>query len=198
LAALEIMQLDSRDNNSDSAASPRATVARAETTTVTASPGQAWNVFPLTRLRPEQLAYGIAQASSLETIDPETSPVIGFLRSVGRAEFVKRFGDAGEAEFAPAIGTIPQQLLLLNGKAVQEAVKATNPINSSWRVAALAPDDERAVEAAYLTVLTRRPTPDETRHFTARLAETTGDARHHAVEDLFWTLLNSTEFAWNH
>lgn len=198
LAALEVMRLDSRDDSNDSAASPGEIDTRVAHADKATSPALAWNVFPLTRLRPEQLAYGIAQASSLETIDPETSPVIGFLRSVGRAEFVKRFGDAGEAEFAPVIGTIPQQLLLLNGKAVQEAVKGVNPINASWRVAALAPDDQRAVEAAYLTVLTRRPTLDERRHFTQRLAGTTGDARHNGVEDLFWTLLNSTEFAWNH
>lgn len=194
LAALEVMQLDSRSE----IASPGATDAQALAADVATPPSLAWNVFPLTRLRPEQLAYSIAQVSSLETIDPESSPVIGFFRSVGRAEFVKRFGDAGDAEFAPAIGTIPQQLLLLNGRTVQEAVKGVNPANASWRVAALAPDDDRAVEAAYLTVLTRRPTPDERRHFTQRLAGTTGDARHHAVEDLFWTLLNSTEFAWNH
>lgn len=206
LAALEVMTIDSRDDVHDSAheSADESAASSGETDThmaqaaVPTSPGLAWNVFPLTRLRPEQLAYSIAQASSLETIDPESSPVIGFLRSVGRAEFVKRFGDAGDAEFAPAIGTIPQQLLLLNGRAVQEAVKGVNPINASWRVAALAPDDDRAVEAAYLTVLTRRPTPDERGHFTARLAGTTNDARHHAVEDLFWTLLNSTEFAWNH
>ena len=194
LAALEVMRLDSRTE----IASPGATDAQAEAASMATSPGLTWNVFPLTRLRPEQLAYSIAQASSLETIDPLASPLLGFIRSVGRAEFVKRFGDAGEAEFAPAIGTIPQQLLLLNGRAVQEAVKGVNPINASWRVAALAPDDQRAVEAAYLTVLSRRPTPDERRHFARRLAGTTGDARHHAVEDLFWTLLNSTEFAWNH
>lgn len=214
LAALEVMKLDSRTELANSAtaqpdveAKPAAIPATTSVTTsapisaassASPSPGIHWNVFPLSRLRPEQLAYSIAQASSLETIDPETSPVMGFIRSVGRAEFVKRFGDAGEAEFAPAIGTIPQQLLLLNGRAVQEAVKGVNPINASWRVAALAPDDERAVDAAYLTVLTRRPTPDERRHFVARLAGTTGDPRHHAVEDLFWTLLNSTEFAWNH
>jgi hypothetical protein len=193
LTALEVFRLDSRAEVVASEVAMTEGGPEPESSTVVH-----WNVFPFTRLRPEQLAYSIAQASSLETIDPQSSPLMAFIRSVGRAEFVRRFGDAGEAELSPAVGTIPQQLLLLNGKAVREATKGVNPVNASWCVAALSPDDERAVEAAYLTVLSRLPTPDERRHFVARLAGNHGNKRHLAVEDLFWTLLNATEFAWNH
>jgi hypothetical protein len=35
-------------------------------------------------------------------------------------------------------------------------------------------------------------------HFAARLAGSTGDARIAVLEDIFWVLLNSTEFSWNH
>ncbi|MBX9790063.1 MAG: DUF1549 and DUF1553 domain-containing protein [Pirellulales bacterium] len=196
LTSLEVFRVDSREpareQRTESAEEP------SEVASVAAIASPSWSVFPLTRLRPEQLAYSIAQASSLESIDPESSPLMAFIRAVGRAEFVKRFGDAGEAELTPAVGTIPQHLLLLNGKAVREAVKGVNPINASWRVAALAPDDSHAVEAAYLAVLTRRPTSDEQRHFVARLSGNHGDKRHQVLEDLFWSLINSTEFAWNH
>ena len=54
-----------------------------------------------------------------------------------------------------------------------------------------------AVELAYLTILTRRPTPGETTHFAAKLAGKKKD-RSQQVTDLSWTLLNSTEFSWNH
>ena len=61
----------------------------------------------------------------------------------------------------------------------------------------LAPDDPKAVEVAYLAALTRRPTPEETSHFEARLKDNkTSRAQH--LQDLFWTLINSTEFSWNH
>ena len=60
------------------------------------------------------------------------------------------------------------------------------------------PDDRKAVETAYLGVLTRRPTPREAAHFEARLAGTKGDERVRHMEDLFWVLLNSSEFALNH
>ena len=45
---------------------------------------------------------------------------------------------------------------------------------------------------------TRRPTPEEAQYFTAKLRGTTGDARSEVMSDLYWTLLNSTEFSWNH
>jgi hypothetical protein len=62
----------------------------------------------------------------------------------------------------------------------------------------LAPDDAKAVETAYLAVLTRRPTAEESDHFIARLVGTTGHQRNTRLADLYWTLLNATEFSWNH
>ena len=35
-------------------------------------------------------------------------------------------------------------------------------------------------------------------HFEARLKGTRGDERSKRMTDLFWTLVNSTEFSWNH
>ena len=66
------------------------------------------------------------------------------------------------------------------------------------RGVARAGSDHAAVEAAFLATLTRRPTPPEAAHFHARLAGTTGETRKQAVTDLFWVLLNTTEFAYNH
>lgn len=70
-------------------------------------------------------------------------------------------------------------------------------MNSATRLGVLAPDDETAVELAYLAVLTRRPTPAELAHFAERLRD--GESkRAEKMEDIFWTLINSTEFSWNH
>ena len=73
-------------------------------------------------------------------------------------------------------------------------------MNASTRIAAVAPDDDVAVETAYLSVLTRRPTPVEKAHFVDRLRDPSGQhgKRLHRMGDLFWTLMNSTEFSWNH
>ena len=44
----------------------------------------------------------------------------------------------------------------------------------------------------------RKPTAEESRHSEAKLAGTRGDDRGARMSDLFWTLVNTTEFSWNH
>ena len=52
--------------------------------------------------------------------------------------------------------------------------------------------------AAYLAVLTRRASPEEKAIFVPRLAAARGEQRLRVMEDLYWVLVNSTEFSWNH
>lgn len=153
--------------------------------------------FPLTRLRPEQVAGGVIQSASLETVNDSSHILVKFVRFVQENDFVKRYGDPGDDELDGRGGTIPQRLVLMNGQLVKERTKEDFG-NASARIAGLAPDDRKAVEAAYLAVLTRRPTPEEAAHFEGRLAGTRGHERNQLLEDLYWTLLNSTEFSWNH
>jgi hypothetical protein len=165
---------------------------------VTAAHERAWSVFPLTRLRPEQVAGAVIQSSSLSTIDGDAHIVRKLMKFGQTNEFVQRYGDTGEDEFADRGGTIPQRLLLMNGELVRERTKEDLVMNAATRIAVLASDASRAVEVAYLTVLTRRPSDEEWKHFTARIEPTRGNARVAALEDLCWTLINSTEFSWNH
>lgn len=164
---------------------------------ITAAHETQWAVFPLTRLRPEQVVGGVLQSSLLATIDHESHILIKLARAAGENEFVERYGDAGEAELEARGGTIPQRLLMMNGKLLKERTKG-DPFTSAGRLAVLAPDDASAVETAFLTVLTRRPTNEEANLFAERLRETRGDRRQQVMEDLFWDLLNATEFSWNH
>ena len=157
----------------------------------------AWAVFPLTRLRPEQIAGGLIQSSSLPTVDRDSHIFVRIMRSAGENDFVRRYGDMGIDEFESGCGTIPQRLLMMNGKLLTEKIKES-PFNAGTQIGMLAPDDRAAVEIAYLTILTRRPTPEESAHFEARLRGTKSDERNRAMSDLCWTLLNSTEFSWDH
>jgi len=157
---------------------------------------KAWAIFPLTRLRPEQVAGSVIQAASIQTIDADSNIVLRLSKMGQQNEFVQRYGDTGQDEFENRGGTIPQRLLLMNGKLVRERV-ATGPSNASSRIAWLAPNDPKAVEAAYLAVLTRRPTPEEAEHFEKSLQDKSL-SRGERLEDLFWALINSTEFSWNH
>jgi hypothetical protein len=159
----------------------------------------AWAAFPITRMRPEQVIGGILQSGSLTTIDYESHIVVRILRVTGQNDFIKRYGDLGEEEFSPQGGTIPQRLLMMNGKQLQDRIAQGPLTNATSQIAALAPTDAKAVETAYLAVLTRRPTAEERRYFEAALASTTdGRSRNERLEDIYWGLLNSTEFSWNH
>ncbi len=181
IAATEVFQLDSRSTKFE----------------ITPLHERKWASFPLTRLRPEQMAGGLIQASSLRTIDANAHIISQITRYGQESEFVKRYGDTGEDEFEDRGGTIPQRLLMMNGELVKERTKS-EITNASARIAVLAPTGETAVETAYLVVLSRRPTAPEAAHFAKRLKGVKGKPRQDMLEDLYWVLLNSTEFSWNH
>ena len=155
-------------------------------------------VFQPTRLRPEQVAGSIVQASSLSTIDNSASIISRLIRFGEEGDFVKRYGDRGEDEFASQAATIPQQLILMNGKLVSERDQA-NPIlmNSISQIAVLSSDAETIVRNAYLTVLTREPSPRELEYFVPRFRDASWNEKSRRLEDLFWVLYKSPDFAWN-
>ncbi|MEO8499084.1 MAG: hypothetical protein ABI614_28805, partial [Planctomycetota bacterium] len=113
-------------------------------------------------------------------------------------QFIQRYGDTGEDEFDDRAGTIAQRLLLMNGDMVKERTKPNPFLNATTRISVLAPTDEKAVETSYLTVMSRLPTAAEQAHFAKLLSGTQGDKRSEQLEDLYWVLVNSTEFSWNH
>jgi hypothetical protein len=154
--------------------------------------------FPLSRLRPEQVARSVVQSCSLATIDAQSHIVWRIYRAVQESGFIKRYGDLGDSEFTATGGTIPQSLLLMNGELVQKRTEKNPIFNGPTRIGSLAPDDDSAVETAYLTILTRRPSAAERAHFVGKLKGTKGDPRSNVMQDMSWALINSTEFAWNH
>jgi hypothetical protein len=164
---------------------------------ITEAHEQHWAAFPLTRLRPEQVGGSVQQAAALATLNAETHILIRLVTLGDRNQFLQRYGDTGEDEFDNRGGTIPQRLLLMNGRLVLDRTKE-GLFTASNRIAFQAPDDATAVRIAYLAVLTRAPTPAEADHFVERLAGSSGTERARRLEDLYWALINSTEFSWNH
>lgn len=164
---------------------------------VTEAQELAWAAFPVTPLRPEQVAGSIIQASSLQAID-SNAHIIKKLQRFGETnDFVKRYGDQGENEFQEEAGTIPQRLLLMNGKLVGERTGHNPIMNSSTRLADYAPTDESSIETAFLALLTRKPSKIEQAHFESRIESKKRQSRGRAMADVYWALINSTEFSWN-
>lgn len=157
-----------------------------------------WAAFPVTQLRPEQVAGSIQQACKLTTLDGSSS-LITRLKTLGDSQsFLKRFGDRGEDEFNSEAVTISQRLVMMNGKLTGDGTKQDLINNASTRIATFVSDDARAVRAAYLATLNREPSTAELSKFEAYLQDKKGNARSRAVGDIYWAMINSTEFSWNH
>jgi hypothetical protein len=159
---------------------------------------QHWAAFAITRQRPEQVAGSILQAASLTAIDADSHIIFQLSRTFQQSDFIKRYGDIGEDEFFMQGGTIPQRLLMMNGNMVHERIKNDLIANAAGQILATGDTAARIVEATYLAVLTRRPSPAEANYFVSALAKKDSLSRKAKQEDLYWALINSTEFSWNH
>jgi Protein of unknown function (DUF1549)/Protein of unknown function (DUF1553) len=89
--------------------------------------------------------------------------------------------------------TMPQLLHLQNGQSVVQKIRA-----GDGRLATLLKSkmtDEQIVEELFLATLCKRPTPAQLETIKKSLTE---DSHEEVFRDLFWALLNSKEFAFNH
>jgi len=89
------------------------------------------------------------------------------------------------------LGTIPQALFLMNGPIVHARTQA-RPDAPLGRILAKAPGDREALDSLYLMVLSRKPNPKELEVVGDYLAKSAD--RKAAFEDVYWSLVNSTEF----
>ena len=58
--------------------------------------------------------------------------------------------------------------------------------------------NEAIIEEAYLTCLARRPTAEENAGLLAQMSAIAEGEKRLVVEDLFWALMSSREFLFNH
>lgn len=153
-------------------------------------------VFPLVRLRPEQVAGSTIQAGRVRTLDRESALFEQLMKFGNSGDFVRRYGDIGDDEFASESVTITQRLIMLNGKMVSEHSESNPVLHSGTHIRMFSPDDSTTIENIYLAVLNRLPSDAERSRFSDRL--TSGNNKNNVIEDLYWVLMNSSEFAWNH
>ena len=91
---------------------------------------------------------------------------------------------------------LSQALHLINGDTVQRKIRQGNLIGK-WQAEKLS--DEEIIERLYLRTLGRVPNANEVEKITS-LFEDTEDKKlkRKMLEDVFWALLNSSEFLFNH
>jgi len=88
---------------------------------------------------------------------------------------------------------LSQSLHMLNGDTIEGKIRNGGLIQRSLKEGKT-PD--QAIESIYVRCLTRKPTPDELAKVKAAVAEEKEPQK--ALEDVFWAVLNSREFVFNH
>jgi hypothetical protein len=155
------------------------------------------------RIRAEVLLDAISQATqtpnkfkglplgarAVQIADGNTSSY--FLTAFGRAS--RNTVCSCEVKLEP---NLSQALHLLNGENCHNRIqqgKVIPPLRQQKK------SPEQIIEHLYLTCLTRPPTPEETKNLMSAYAEAT-DPKHQqeALNDIFWAILNSKEFIFNH
>lgn len=89
------------------------------------------------------------------------------------------------------LGTIPQALFLMNGPLVQNRIQA-RPGTPLREILASSPNPRAALDAVYLRVLSRQPNAKEVETCLEYIAKV--GRQEEAFEDIYWALINSTEF----
>jgi hypothetical protein len=147
-------------------------------------------------MTPEQLFDSLAQATGYR--EAAVDPRIRVRGPQGaRAQFLLKF--ASQDKRTETHTSILQALALMNGKFISDATSLERSTTLSAVVDAPFLSTEKRVEALYLAALTRPPSPEELSRMVAYV-EGGGPRRDSsaALGDVFWVLLNSSEFLFNH
>lgn len=109
-------------------------------------------------------------------------------------QFRSNFGDDEGNEIVDFAGTIPSALLMMNSQLVSGATSAGR-LGALGDLLAKYSTPEAKIKAIYLSTLTRAPSDKEMKRWSSHVGKSTGQA---GYEDLIWTLLNTSEFLFNH
>ncbi|MBK7999289.1 MAG: DUF1553 domain-containing protein [Verrucomicrobia bacterium] len=143
-------------------------------------------------LRNQNRGIGEKYPAGLRALQlPDTRAFNYFLDTFGRPDRVKTCECERTAE-----PSMSQALHIANGDTVNKKLAAKDSIVARLLGADLS--DEKLIDEASLTSLSRLPTPAEKKRFLKALAGTKDGERRAALEDIFWAMLSSREFLFNH
>ncbi|MEX2317470.1 MAG: DUF1549 domain-containing protein [Pirellulales bacterium] len=144
------------------------------------------------RLRSDQLYAAISKVAGGEAVDRGAAgPRARYGPRGPQAQFGTLFGFDPSTPQDDIIGTIPQALFMMNSPVLDRMIKAGRG-SQLQQILAENPGDDDAVNELYLLVLGRTATEKELK-VCLEYRKDVND-RNEAFEDLFWSLLNSSEF----
>ncbi|MCA9070018.1 MAG: DUF1549 domain-containing protein, partial [Planctomycetaceae bacterium] len=146
----------------------------------------------------DQIYNSLAQAIGHQVEFNPRGSFNSFATNSDKAKFLERFSDENPYLLERET-TVLQALALMNGELITDATK----LEGSKTLAAVAEfpglSTEEQVETLFLATLTRKPETDELRRFV-NYVKTGGPRKNskEALADVFWVLLNTSEFLFNH
>jgi hypothetical protein len=160
-------------------------------------PGALWSRFSLKPLGPDELLDSVAVATDLdEMLAAKKDGDFVKAKAQLRKQFNFLFDVDEESHPAGYEGTVPQALMLMNGRPV---IRVTNTARQGalLKVLSMPEDDDRKLETIFLRTVSRPPTAEEKSRLLPYVSEP-GGKKLERYEDLMWALLNSSEFVFNH
>ena len=125
---------------------------------------------------------------------PDSRVASRFLDAFGRPDRVATCSCERQQD-----ATVGQALMMNNGQVLNDKLRAKNTRVNEWLAAKLG--DEEAVKRIFMLALGRQPTAEEMRKCSAVLKDAPAekfDQRREALEDLFWAVVTTREFMFNH
>jgi hypothetical protein len=122
---------------------------------------------------------------------PDSNVASYFLKAFGRPDRLITCDCERNAE-----PSVVQVLHMANGTSLNDKLQVKD--NRIGKLLAAGAADEKLIEDLYLNSLTRFPTEAERSKILPELQAATPEEKRQAVEDLFWSVLTSTEFLFNH
>lgn len=148
-------------------------------------------------MTPEQLFDSLAEAVGFYQPYRSENPFVIDTNSP-RARFLDLFRDSGDSPLDRET-TILQALAMMNGEFIDNATSLDDSRTLKAIIEFPAMTDDEKLDTLFLATLSRMPADGERSRFGNYL--TTGGAsgdRKSAMSDIFWVLLNSSEFLLNH
>jgi len=146
-----------------------------------------------TRLRGDQIFTALTQVFGVD--DLQASRNIGgrrYQRSrSARGQFSSLFTFDPSTSQEEITGDVPQALFMMNSESINNLL-GTDRNTRLAQIARNHPEDRAAIEELYMLTLSREPSPKELLICQEYFRKT--DQREAALEDLMWSLLNSSEF----
>jgi hypothetical protein len=112
------------------------------------------------------------------------------------SQFVTAFGTDEGDDATTFNGSIPQVLMMFNGDLIKQAT-STGKGGFLDRIAGGGMKNSAKIDALYLAALARKPSAKEVAKANEMLVQRKGDAIG-ALQDIWWSVLNSNEFIINH